>query len=153
MPDHKFGAGESLKFDPSAFYQRMSAKGESHRKGRQVLAEDEDQVVRTVALAVLFAGDRLDALAVANKSVGQAGIFPVMSAPIPQSLMADLAEDVAGTVSHPEIDTFEPGELEVLLIPDQRHEQLLSFRRACSDCRGNGVHMFVMFGLYITAVV
>jgi hypothetical protein len=69
----------------------------------------------------------------ANEGVGQAGIFAVVRAPIPQRLMADLAENVADAVSHPEIDTLEPIELEVFVIPDQRHESSLSLGRAWSD--------------------
>src|ERR1700694_1731351 len=80
----------------------------SHRQRRQISTEDEDQIVRLVALVVLCAGNHLDALAVAYEGVRQAAVFAVAGAPIPQCLVADLTQDVFGAVPHPEIHALEP---------------------------------------------
>src|SRR6266853_2044619 len=96
----------------------------SHRERRQISAENEDQIVGSVTLLVFFAGNRFDALPVAEKSVRQARVFAVAGAPVPQRFVRDLAEDMRGAVFHREIDALEPLELELLVIPDQWHENL-----------------------------
>src|SRR5215470_18168426 len=101
------------------------AAGRSHRQRRKVLAEDEDQIVHAMAFIVFFAGDDLNPLAMTGKCIGQTVILAVAGAAIPQCLVADLAKDVVGAVPHPEIHTLEASELELLAIPDQRHEALL----------------------------
>jgi hypothetical protein len=103
----------------------LIAASRSYQPCREILTKDEDQIVRTMALTVLFARNGLDALAVSNKCIGQTGTSAVTGTPIPQCLMADLAEDVVAAVSHPEVHTLEPGEFELLVIPDQRHGGLL----------------------------
>src|ERR1700716_1986353 len=84
----------------------------SHRKRREILAENKDQTVGPVAELVFFAGDRLDALPVAHEGIRQAHTVAVAGAAIPQRLVADLAEDLGGAVLHPEIDALMALELE-----------------------------------------
>jgi hypothetical protein len=71
-----------------------------------------------MALRVFFHRDRFNALPVANEGIRQTRPFAVASAAITQCLVADLAKDVGGAISHPEIGTLEPLELEVLVVPD-----------------------------------
>jgi hypothetical protein len=75
----------------------LIAANRSYRKRCQILTKDEDQIVRTMAFTVLFAGDDLDALAVTDKCIRQTSILAVAGTPISQCLMADLAKDVPAT--------------------------------------------------------
>src|SRR5258705_1890669 len=94
----------------------------SHRKRREILAENKDHAVGPVAELVFLAGDRLDALAVAHEGIRQAPAVTVARAAIAQRFVADLAENLGGAVLHPEIDALVALELEFFLIPEQRHE-------------------------------
>jgi hypothetical protein len=115
-----------LQFKPDyGSGQSSQPSDQSHSKRRQILAEDEDQIVLSVTFIVFFAGNRLDAQAVADKCVGQVSVSTIAGVPVSQRLVAHLAQDMAGAVPHPEIDPLKPLELELLTIPDQRHENPL----------------------------
>jgi len=44
-----------------------------------------------------------------------------MNVSISQCLLADLAEDLLGIITHPEVDAVAPFEFELLTTPDQWH--------------------------------
>src|SRR3954470_8413691 len=102
---------------PGRTFQACDAP-RSHRKRREILAENKDQIVGPVAELVFFAGDRLDALPVAHEGVGQASALAIACAAIPQRLMADLAENLGGAILHPEIDALMALEFEVFLVSE-----------------------------------
>jgi hypothetical protein len=93
----------------------------SHRSRCQILTEDKYQIIWSIVCVVIFTRNLLDALAMADESVYQAGIFAVTVTPVSQCFVTDLAKDVVRSLAHPEVNALEPLEFELLLTPNQWH--------------------------------
>jgi hypothetical protein len=77
-----------------------------------------------MTLLVFCSGNHFDAQAVAYKRCRQISIFAIMNVSISQYLVANLAEDLLGIGTHPEIDAVAPFEFELLTTPDEWHGDL-----------------------------